>query len=145
VGYYPEYTVGPILWALTLSLMTFAGIWTVLAYHRRGLPGAIRGGGLVLLPISLLLTGILLLALRIVDAVTLWAARLVFNPTVWIGVVLLVVSIGLISAGGRMPRHGAESKLGWRRSAAAAPGPSAPGTDAELAEIEDMLRQRDAT
>jgi hypothetical protein len=145
MGYYPGYTIGPILWALTISLTTFAAVWSVVAYRRRGMPGLVRGAGLMLLPLGLLLTGLLLLALRVVDAVVLWASRLAFRPTVWLGMVILAIAIVLVKAGkgprtrptptpGKLATARSVKVVGSRRYV--------PDPDAELAEIEHLVRRR---
>ncbi len=150
VGYY---TVNPIMWALAISLATFAGWWTYLSYRRRNFRSALRGLALVLLPFGLLFTGTLTLLLRFIDATTLWASRLIFSPMVWVGLILVGVAVVLFVAAGRAPdRSGAEPRS--RRSRrqvdeSGAPtlprGRNADPVDAEMAEIEALLRKRGIT
>ncbi len=142
--------VNPATWALALSLAILAGVWTFFAWRGRRRAAAVRGAGLVLLPFGLLLTGTLTLALRILDAVTLWASRLIFAPSVWVGVVLVVVAAGLILGGRALGRRLGEppSRL-LRRRGSASDAPSQvsartpqPSGDPELDEIEALLRRR---
>jgi len=150
VGYY---TVNPIMWALAISLATFAGWWTYLSYRRRNYRSALRGAALVLLPFGLLFTGTLTLLLRFIDATTLWASRLIFSPMVWVGVILVVVAVVLFVAAGRAPdRSGAEPRGRRSRQAVAdGAGPALPKgraadpVDADMAEIEAILRKRGIT
>jgi hypothetical protein len=136
VGYYLD----PVMWALAISLATFAGVWTFFAYRRRGAAAGMRGLALVVLPFALLFTGTLTLLLRILDAVTAWAAGLVFSPLMWAGLALLGLSVSLYVAG---------RSLG-RRQVAASPkrpavGPATGPVDPEMAEIEAILRNRGIT
>lgn len=150
VGYY---TVNPIMWALAISLATFAGWWTYLSYRRRNFRSALRGLALVLLPFGLLFTGTLTLLLRFIDATTLWASRLIFSPMVWVGLILVVVAVVLFLAAGRAPdRSGAEPRSRRsRRQVAEGGAPTLPQgrnadpVDAEMAEIEALLRKRGIT
>lgn len=150
MGYY---TVNPIMWALAISLATFAGWWTYLSYRRRNYRSAVRGLALVLLPFGLLFTGTLTLLLRFIDATTLWASRLIFSPMVWVGLILVVVAVVLFIAAGRAPDRSADeprSRRSGRQVAdsAAAPLPrrgKADPVDAEMAEIEAILRKRGIT
>jgi hypothetical protein len=140
--------VNPVTWALAISLAILAGVWTFFAFRRRRTAAVVRGLGLVILPFGLLLTGTLTLLLRILDAVSLWATRLVFSPMVWVGLLLVAVSAGLI-AGGRAwgKRFGSPDAVGTSepRSRAVerreATKPADPA-DAEMAEIEAILRKR---
>lgn len=135
--------------ALALVLTLLAGAWTVYAFRRRGWASGLRGVGLTLLPAAAYLTGTLRLAGRIVDAVADWATRLVFSPTVWIGVVLFVVAVVLFGlaglVAGRTPRH---REVGSGRRGRSLPGnrtaerPGGPPVDDDLAEIEEILKRR---
>lgn len=142
--------VNPIMWALAISLATFAGIYTFLAWRGRRMAAVVRGLGLVVLPFGLLFTGTLTLGMRIVDAVTLWATRLVFSPMMWIGVVLLGVSVALLVGGRALARRsGSPASASTPKSGRPAlpggvgrPQPAADPVDAEMAEIEAILRKR---
>ncbi len=138
--------VNPATWALALSLAILAGVWTFFAVRRRRTAAAVRGAGLVLLPFGLLLTGTLTLLLRILDAIALWATRLVFSPSVWLGAGVVVVAVGLIVAGRSLERRGGGAESPPTRSTpreveAGASGDGSSG-DPELDEIEALLRRR---
>lgn len=141
--------VNPATWALALSMAILAGAWTFFAVRQRRTPSAIQGAGLVLLPFGLLLTGTLTLVLRILDAVALWATRLVFSPSVWLGAGLVIVALGLIAGGRALARRRGEEPRRRRTPAApkkvgraaAAPAPQA-SADPDLDEIEALLRKR---
>lgn len=156
MGYY---SVNPIMWALAISLATFAGWWTYLSFRRRNYRSAVRGTALVLLPFGLLFTGTLTLLMRFVDATTLWASRLVFSPMVWVGVILVVVAVVLFLTAGRLPDRGRSDTKARRAESRSVPGGATPGlppassrapasadpVDADMAEIEAILRKRGIT
>jgi hypothetical protein len=144
--------VNPATWALAMSLAILAGVWTFFAFRAGRKAATVRGVGLVLLPVGLLLTGTLTLALRILDAVSLWATRLVFSPSVWVGAVLVLIALALILGGRALGRRLGEEPV--RRSMKVSPpaakqlgrgasgsSPAATG-DPDLDEIEDLLRKR---
>lgn len=138
VGYY----IDPVLWALALSLSTLAGIWSFFAFRRRGPAAGLRGVAVTLLPLAALLTGTLTLVMRIIDAVAGWAAGLVFSPLMWAGLVLLALSLGLFAVArvlpARAPERAGRSGIGQGAPAATPVEP----VDAEMAEIEALLRRR---
>ena len=138
--------VNPATWALALSLAILAGVWTFFAVRQGRHAAAVRGAGLVLLPFGLLFTGTLTLVLRILDAVWLWATRLVFSPSVWLGAALVVVALALIFGGRSLERRGGGADQAPRRQAPreVEAGPAAGGStgDPELDEIEAILRRR---
>lgn len=141
--------------ALTLSLTVVGAIWTYLAYQRRGVAAALKGAGLTTLPLAAYLTNTLQMFTRIVDAVADWATRLVFSPTVWIGVVLAGLGV-LLLGGGRMleargigtrgapPREVREARAARKKDALPPSGRPAPQpvVDDDLADIEAILRKR---
>ena len=89
-----------VTWAvLTLSLTAVGGIYTWFAYQRRGLAAGLKGAGITLLPLAAYLTKTLQMFTRMVDAVADWATSLVFNPAVWLGVILAGVGVVLFGAG----------------------------------------------
>ncbi len=138
--------VNPAATALALSLAILAGVWTFVAVRRGRTGAAVRGAGLVLLPFGLLLTGTLVLLLRILDAVALWATRLVFSPSVWLGLGVVVIAVGLIVAGRSLERRGGGADDAPRKQTPreVEAGPPAGGStgDPELDEIEAILRRR---
>ncbi len=142
MGYY---FYSPILWALAISLTTFAGVWTFFSWRRGRHASAVRGVGLMILPFAALFTGTLTLVMRMLDAVALWATGFVFRPTVWVGLLLFAVAAGLFVLARRLgpPREapGDRPSLTSRGTSSAQPA----DVDTEIAEIEDILRNRGIT
>ncbi len=146
--------------ALALTLTLLGGLYTWFAFQRRGLAAGLRGAGLTLLPVAAWLTDVLKLLTRIGDAVGDWAVRLAFSPSLWAGVVLAGVSVVLFLVSGFLadrnlgttPRRAKEPKQEAPRRGelpTAPPASAAPpldsGVDAEMAEIEAILRKRGIT
>lgn len=140
---HPE-RVDDVTWAaLALTLTLLGGIWTWIAYQRRGVPAALKGAGLTLLPLAAYLTKTLQMLTEIGDAVVDWAASLVFSPVVWLGVVLAGVAVVLFGVGRALEqRRGPEPKKSERSLPAARQQRGAPAIDDDLAEIEALLRKR---
>lgn len=141
--------------ALALALTLLGAIYTWFAYQRRGLTSAIRGGAITLLPLAAWLTGVLELLTELGGAIGAWAGDLAFSPTMWFGaglaglaVVLYVVSGFLGDRGvGQKPKAPAAERKALppsSQSPAAAPVVNE-GVDAEMAEIEAILRKRGIT
>lgn len=143
--------------ALALALTVLGGLYTYLAYQRRGLTAAIRGGAITLLPLAAWLTGVLELLTEMGGAVGSWAADLAFSPTMWLGAglaglaaVLFVVSGFLANREvGTKPREPKQAKH-ERKALPSSTGPASTplvddGVDAEMAEIEAILRKRGIT
>jgi hypothetical protein len=144
--------VDDVTWtALTLTLTLLGGIWTWFAFRRRGLAAGLRGAGITLLPLAAYLTDTLRMFTRIVDAVSDWAVRLAFSPTVWAGVVLAGIGVALIVVAGLIDaRTDTRPAARAGRRSDALPGSTKAGTkggaggtgDKELDEIEALLRRR---
>lgn len=130
--------------ALTLSLTVLGGIWTWFSFRRHGAISGLRALGFTLLPLAAYLTRTLQMFTRIVDAITSWAAHLVFSPVVWLGVVLGGLGVVLIVVSGMLrSRQLGEGGAGTKRSVApAAERPELTESDPEMAEIEAILRKR---
>lgn len=132
---------------LTFGLTLLGGIWTWFAYQRRGLAAGLRGAGLTLLPLAAYFTKTLKMFGRIVDAVGDWATDLVFSPRVWVGVVLAGVAGVLYVTGRALERRNgprrAKPKQVKGESPRAVEAPT--GEDAEMADIEAILRSRGIT
>lgn len=137
----------PSLWALAISLTVLGGIVTFFAFRRRGRAAGLRALGWTLLPFAALFTHTLTLVLRVVDAVTSWAAGLVFSPVVWIGLALFGCSAGCFWAARRLRARPTKS-VSKGRAAAPLPsghraaGPADTGLDPE---IEAILRDHGIT
>jgi len=100
--------------AIGIALTVLAGLWTWYAFRNRGLAAGVRGVSFVLLALAAWLTNTLKLLGRIADAIADWAVRLVFSPTVWVGIGLAVVAVlvffvSLRLPGGRKERTAAEA------------------------------------
>jgi hypothetical protein len=100
-------TVDSTTWAaLALVLTVLGAAYTWVAYRRRGLAAGLRGLAWTLIPVAAWLTGTLKLAANIVNDVLDWAARLVFSPTVWLGVIVAGASAGLWFVSGVLRARG---------------------------------------
>ena len=148
---------------LTLSLTVVGGLYTWIAYQRRGVAAALKGAGITMLPLAAWLTNTLQMFTRIVDAVADWATRLVFSPSVWLGVVLAGLGVLVFGTGRLLESRGigtrgvAPKEPRATRKAAAGDSPgkaglppgrraeSAPIVDDDLADIEAILRKRGIT
>ncbi|MEO7352484.1 MAG: hypothetical protein ABIW17_11350 [Marmoricola sp.] len=125
-------TVDSTTWAaLALVLTVLGAAYTWVAYRRRGLAAGLRGLAWTLIPVAAWLTGTLKLAANIVNDVLDWAARLVFSPTVWLGVIVAGVSAVLWFVSGVLRARGigarAKAVEGGRTKQAAGPGkPASP-------------------
>ena len=136
--------------ALAFALAVLGGLYTWRAWHRRGLGAAVRGAGFTLLPVAAWLTGSLELFGNYVDDTGRWLTRLAFNPVVWFGVALAVLSVLLIGVGGVLAGRAEPtttrkrtSERKGRSALGAAPQPKGgPVVDDEMAEIEALLKKR---
>ena len=133
--------VDDVTWAaLALTLTLLGGIWTWFAYRRRGVPAALKGAGLTLLPLAAYLTKTLQMLTRVAEAVADWATTLVFSPVVWVGIVVAGVAVVLFGAGRALEqRHDAAPP---KRLPAPQDRRGTPAIDDDLAEIEALLRKR---
>ena len=151
--------VDEVTWgALTLTLTLIGGIWTWLAFRRRGLASGLRGAGFTLLPAAAWLTGTMEMFTEIGGSVVDWATHLVFSPVVWAGVVLAGLSVVLFGVSGALRARGIGSKGDHRTGPASVTdpdpkrsrlgrgsGPAAPPVDDDMADIEAILRKRGIT
>jgi hypothetical protein len=71
--------------------------------QRHGAAAAVRWAGITLLPLAAYFTHTLRLLGRIGTAVSDWAVGFVWNPFVWLGLVMAVLGIGLIGVSARLP------------------------------------------
>ncbi len=145
--------------ALTATLTLLGGAWTVYAARNRGAASALRGAGLTLLVPALYLTNTLDTLVGIGAEIASWATRLVFSPTVWLGVVL--AGIAVVCLGASSVLRGREVERAGSADPPAAPagrdakqsGKQLPAKrrskqgsgDDDLDEIEELLRRRGIT
>ena len=102
-----EVTIDSTTWAALALVLTIIGAalsW--MAWRRRGLAAGVRGLAWTLIPVAAWLTGTLKLAANIVDDVASWATRLVFSPTVWLGIIVAGGSVVLFVVSGLMRARG---------------------------------------
>ena len=114
--------------ALGLTLTVVGLALSVLVWRRRGAASGLRAVAWSLLPAAAGLTKTLKLASEVVGSVTDYAAGLVFNPMVWLGIVLAGISVVLFVVSGAMRRRGVGSARPSRaeRRKAAKDGDRAP-------------------
>ncbi|MER7604564.1 hypothetical protein [Nocardioides sp. NPDC127503] len=139
--------------ALAAALTVLGGIWTWVAFRRRGLGAGVKAAGWTLLAPAAYLTGLLRAGGRIVDAIADWAARLVFSPTVWIGFGIAALAIVLIFVARLLPTKEKPSRAARKEATAGAAGPAsvaAPKTakgpvvdddDEDMADVNDILKK----
>jgi hypothetical protein len=142
--------------ALTLTLTLLGGLYTWFAFRRRGFVAGLRGVGITLVPLALLLTNSLRMVTEVGDAVGDWALELAWNPFTWLGLILGGVSVVCFVVSGFLahrevgtaPRRTQDDKvtkaLPEGRGKRSEPVLADP-IDAEMAEIEALLRKRGIT
>jgi hypothetical protein len=102
-----EVTIDSSTWAaLALTLTIIGAALTWVAWRRRGLAAGVRGAAWTLVPVAAWLTGTLKLAVNIINDVGSWATRLVFSPTVWVGIIVAGGSAALFVVSGLMKSRG---------------------------------------
>ncbi|MFI9159130.1 hypothetical protein [Kitasatospora aureofaciens] len=151
-----------MLTAAISFLLTAGGVAVAgLRARRRRFLSATRWFAAALLPAGLYLTGLFPLASTVGREFADWAAKLVFDPRVWAGIVLLGVSAVLLVTTRWVGRRGAVETPAERPAAGAAPerpavaratkAPKAPEKQqpgkrddglGDFADIEEILRKR---
>ena len=100
-------TIDESTWtALALILTILGAVYTWFAWRRRGPAAGVRGLAWTLLPVAAWLTGTLELIVGIVEDIVSWAAKLVFSPVVWLGIVVAGVAVALFFLSGVMRARG---------------------------------------
>jgi hypothetical protein len=137
--------VDDVAWgALALSLTLLGGIWTWFAYRRRGFAAGLRGAAFTLLPLAAYLTKTLQMLGEIGDAVADWATSLVFNPQVWLGIVIAgVAGVLFVVSGWLGARRDDTPKQVRGKKPEAVEGSAI--VDDDMADIEAILRDRGIT
>lgn len=131
--------------ALALSLTVLGGIWTWVAFRRRGAGSGLRALSLTLLPLAAYFTETLQMLTAVATEVGDWATSLVFDPVVWLGVVLAGLSVVLFVVSGRVRSREVRTSPGTpavkNRTSSDAKRPAI-AQDDDMAEIEALLRKR---
>lgn len=133
-----------LAFALTLTLV--GGLWTASTWRKNGAGHGLRAASITMLPIAAWLTGLLRLTTEIGRDIADWAGRLVFSPSVWLGIVIAFVAAVVFGVSGSIRRRqaGREPKKSASRIDKAQRGslgaPTPPSDD--MAEIEAILRKR---
>jgi hypothetical protein len=91
--------------ALGLTLTILGLVASFVLWRRRGAASGLRAAAWALLPLAAALTGTLRLGWEIADSVGRWATRVVFSPVVWLGIVLVGVSVVLFVVSGVLRRR----------------------------------------
>jgi hypothetical protein len=136
--------------ALALALTVLCGTDTWWALRNRGVTAAVRGAGLTLLPLAAWMTGLLQVFGDITDSLAHWLTRLVFSPSVWLGMIIGFVAVVLIGGANAFSKRVPGDKPDRRAPKAAATQPKAvartkkqdPLIDDEMAEIQAILKKR---
>jgi hypothetical protein len=135
--------------ALAFALSTLLGVVTFFRWRSSGLATGLRGAAWTILPVAAWLTGVLELGFDVADSVGEWAVHLVFDPVVWLGIVLAGVSAVLFGASALLRGRG----TGGSSAAAAVDVPKGRGRlpragrssaaigDEDLGDIEAILRK----
>jgi hypothetical protein len=136
--------------ALALALTVLGGTYTWWALRHRGVTAAVRGAGLTLLPLAAWMTGLLQVFGDIGDSLAHWLTRLVFSPSVWLGMIIGFVALVLIGGANAVSRRVPGDKPDRRTRRASETPPKAVGRapkqdpliDDEMAEIQAILKKR---
>ena len=100
-------TIDDTTWAALALILTILGaVYTWVAWRRSGLAAGMRGLAWTLLPVAAWLTGSLKLVAGILEDIISWAAKLVFSPVVWLGIVVAGVAVALWVVSGFMRARG---------------------------------------
>lgn len=138
-----------IAWgALALALTLVSGCVTWMRAKQAGPAAAVRWAGITLLPLAAYFTHTLRLLGRIGTAVSDWAVGFVWNPAVWLGLVMAVVGFLLIGVSTRLSGRGDADATGSGTPKAVRPkkGGKAPagadlGLGDDLDDIEAILKK----
>lgn len=136
-------TYDAALWgALACALTALGLVLSYLAMRRRGILAGLRGLAWSILPIAAWLTGTLRLLAEILGDIGDWAVRLVFSPTVWLGVILAGVALVLFVGTGllrrRRPRRERRVRGPKRSKALAHPRADEGGADEGMEGMDDI-------
>lgn len=138
--------------ALAAALSLLGAVATVVLWRRRGAASGLRALAWTLLPGAAYLTGTLRLLGEVAGAVASWAAGLVFNPLMWLGISVAGVAVVLFGVSGSMRRRGVGTRnpgaggrraVEQRKDGGASPPARSSGQepDDDMADIEAILRK----
>ena len=129
-------------WAVLGLTLTLIGLLvSLLVWRRRGPAAGLRAVAWALVPAAAGLTGVLRLGAEVADAVGSWAARLVFSPTVWLGLAVAATSGVLFVVSGMLLRRRPSGKEKGRPALQQRGRPAA-GADTGLDDdVEAILRR----
>jgi len=132
--------------ALALALTLLSGCVTWIRTQRYGAASAVRWAGITLLPLAAYFTHTLRLLGRIGTAISDWAIGFVWNPFVWLGLIMAVVGFVLIGVSTRVPGAKAAKAGRAERAARARKAPKqVPGADLglgdDLDDIQSILKK----
>jgi hypothetical protein len=100
-------TIDDTTWTALALILTILGAgYTWVAWRRSGLAAGMRGLAWTLLPVAAWLTGSLELVAGILEDIISWAAKLVFSPVVWLGIVIAGIAAALWVLSGVMRARG---------------------------------------
>lgn len=147
-----------ILLPVCISVAVLGVVVAVVLWVRRRRGRAVQALAVGALPFGLYLTGLLPLVWSGAVEVVRWAGGLIFDPAVWAGMGLLALAVVLWVVGGMVARRTpgrtrepkAVGQAAGRSGRRVGPGTKAPAArsdaggsgDAELDEIEALLRKR---
>lgn len=146
-------SVDTVTWqALGLTLTLLGLVVSAVVWRRRGPARGLRAVAWSLLPLAAGLTGTLRLAGEVAEATSRWAARFVFSPSVWLGVVTAGVAVVLFVVSGTLLRRESTRRAQASPATGGLPGTATPppavggrskgrSGDPELDEIEAILRK----
>jgi len=132
--------------ALALALTLVSGCVTWIRSQRYGAASAVRWAGITLLPLAAYFTHTLRLLGRIGTAISDWAIGFVWNPFVWVGLIMAVVGFVLIGVSTRLPGAQAARAVKAERTARSGKAPKqVPGGDLglgdDLDDIQSILKK----
>lgn len=131
--------------ALASSLTVLGGIWTWVAFRRRGAGSGLRALAVTLLPMAAYFTDTLQMVTAVATEVGDWATSLAFNPVTWLGIVLAGLSVVLFVVSGRIRSREVRRSAGpgelQNRTGSDAKRPAI-AQDDDMADIEALLRKR---
>jgi len=135
--------VNDVTWYVFGLMLTVVGLFlSYRAYQKNGLAAGTRGVAWSLLPLAAALTGTLELAGDLTDEIGHFLVHLVFDPFVWIGIVLGGTSVALFVASGWLGARAGKRPEGGDPELPLTPSrkPAAP-VDEDMADIEAILRK----